>query len=34
MREIAAGTLPTLAEADVDAYLAAPTPLAAPGTLT
>lgn len=28
MREIAAGTMPTVAEADVDAYLAAPTPLA------
>jgi DNA-binding XRE family transcriptional regulator len=27
MREIAAGTMPTVAEADVDAYLAAPTPL-------
>jgi DNA-binding XRE family transcriptional regulator len=28
MREIAAGTMPTVAEADLDAYLAAPTPLA------
>ena len=28
MREIAVGTMPTVAEADVDAYLAAPTPLA------
>jgi len=28
MRDIAAGTMPTVAEADVDAYLAAPTPLA------
>jgi hypothetical protein len=25
MREIANGTMPTIAEADVDAYLAAPT---------
>jgi DNA-binding XRE family transcriptional regulator len=28
MRDIAAGTMPTVAEADADAYLAAPTPLA------
>ena|SRR5579883_1138365 len=28
MREIANGTMPTIAEADVDAYLAAPTALA------
>jgi DNA-binding XRE family transcriptional regulator len=28
MRDIAAGTMPAIAEADVDAYLAAPTPLA------
>jgi DNA-binding XRE family transcriptional regulator len=28
MREIANGTMPTVAEADVDAYLAAPTALA------
>ena len=28
MREIAAGTMTTVVEADVDAYLAAPTPLA------
>ena len=28
MRDIAAGTMPTVAEADIDAYLAAPTPLA------
>ena len=28
MREIAAGIMPTIAEADLDAYLAAPTPLA------
>jgi DNA-binding XRE family transcriptional regulator len=28
MREIAAGTMPAVAEADVDAYLAASTPLA------
>ena len=28
MREIAAGTMPTIADAEVDAYLAAPTPLA------
>ena len=28
MRDIAAGTMPTVAEADLDAYLAAPTPLA------
>ncbi|HEY1930859.1 MAG TPA: helix-turn-helix transcriptional regulator [Acetobacteraceae bacterium] len=28
MREIAAGTMPTVAEADVDAYLAGPPPLA------
>ncbi len=28
MREIAAGTMPTVAESDLDAYLAAPTPLA------
>ena len=28
MRDVAAGTLPTVADADVDAWLAAPTPLA------
>lgn len=28
MRDVASGLMPTVAEADVDAYLAAPTPLA------
>jgi DNA-binding XRE family transcriptional regulator len=28
MREVATGVMPTVAEADVDAYLASPTPLA------
>ncbi len=28
MRDVASGAMPTVADADVDAYLAAPTPLA------
>jgi DNA-binding XRE family transcriptional regulator len=28
MRDLAAGTMPTISDADMDAYLAAPTPLA------
>ena len=28
MRDVASGTMPTVGDADVDAYLAAPTPLA------